>query len=377
MKRRQFIGGAAACCALASASLHAQPGVSDKELVLGQTGILSGPLGMTIKEFNAGAQLAFGQANEAGGAAGRLVRVVSLDDELKPERAVANYRRLIDEHRVFAFFGCVGSGTTAAAADLLKSSGVPSFGCYAVADSARQKVRGLAYSLRASSGREVQKIVQQLKTIGMSRIAAAGLDNAGGKEVLQLVENAAVTEGVTFAGGVAVKADGSDAAEAGQALAAMQPQAVLMYLSGGLPVALIKTMRQAGSATLFYGMSIVQGQVIAKALGASTRGVAIAQVMPYPWSDTDPEARTFARLAGRANVGISYSSFEGYLNARVMLEVLSRTGRNLTQPRLLATLQSLRMRLAGMDVDFTDPQAIAGSRFVELVMVAQDGRYVR
>jgi branched-chain amino acid transport system substrate-binding protein len=377
MKRRRFIGGAAACCTASIQPVRAEPGVSEREVVLGQTAILSGPLGAVIREFNAGAQLAFTQANESGGVAGRQVRLVSLDDELKPDLAVANYRRLMNERQVFAFFGCVGSGTTAAAAELLRSSSVPSVGCYAVADSARDKVRGTAFTVRASNEREVQKLVQQVKTMGMSRVAAVGLDNAGGREVMQTIKQEVLSQGLVFAGQATVKADGSDALLAGESLAETQPQAVLMYLSGALPVGVIRTLRNSGSAALFYGTSIVQGQVLAQQLGAGTRGVAIAQVMPYPWYGADPDLRAFARLAEAAGVGVNYTTVEGYLNARVMLESLARAGRALTRERLLAAVRSLRMRVAGMDIDFTDPRSLAGSRFVELVMVTPIGRYVR
>ncbi len=377
MKRRQMLGSAAAACGLAAGQLRAQPGVSDHEIVLGQTGILSGPLGAVIKEFNAGAQIAFSQANASGGVAGRAVRVVSLDDELKPDLAVANYRRLLSEHKVFAFFGCVGSGTTAAAADLLKSSGVPSVGCYAVADSARDKVKGQAFFVRASSGREAQKVMQQLKIIGLTRVAGAGLDNAGGKEVVQLIQQAAAAEGMTFVGGSLVKPDGSNAEEVGRTLAAARPQAVLMYLSGSLPASFIQGVRRSGSAAVFYGLSIVQGQVLAKALGERVRGIAIAQVTPYPWDRSNAEVVVFNRLADAARTEVNYTTFEGYLNARVMLEALARTGHNLTQGRLMATLRSLRMRVAGMDLDFSNPLTLAGSQFVELVLLRENGRFVR
>lgn len=377
MKRRQILGSVAAACSLAAGHLRAQSGVSDREIVLGQTGIISGPLGAVIKEFNTGAQIAFSQANANGGVAGRSVRVITLDDELKPEIAVTNYRRLLAEHRVFAFFGCVGSGTTAAAAEVLRNSGVPSVGCYAVADSAREKVKGQAFFVRASSGREAQKVMQQLKIIGLTRVAGAGLDNAGGKEVVQLIQQAAAAEGMTFVGGSLVKPDGSNALEAGRTLSAAKPQAVLMYLSGSLPASFIQGVRVNGSAAVFYGMSIVQGQVLAKALGEKVRGIAIAQVTPYPWDRANAEVVVFNRQAAEAGIEVNYTTFEGYLNARVMLEALSRTGRNLTQVRLMATLRSLRTRIAGMDVDFCNPLSLAGSKFVELVLLRENGRFVR
>ena len=61
-----------------------------------------------------GAQLAFDAVNGQGGVQGRKIRLVTIDDELAPPKAVANYKKLLDEG-VVAMFGCVGSGTTAAA----------------------------------------------------------------------------------------------------------------------------------------------------------------------------------------------------------------------------------------------------------------------
>src|SRR5690606_32354968 len=136
MHRRLFLAASAAATAglgpliSSSTALAAENGVSDGEIVLGHTGILSGPLGAPIQVVMAGAGLAFDAVNAQGGLAGRKIKLVSLDDELKPEKAVANYEKLLAEHRAFAFFGCVGSGTTAAAAKVLGRSGAPMVGGY-------------------------------------------------------------------------------------------------------------------------------------------------------------------------------------------------------------------------------------------------------
>src|SRR5262245_47503185 len=58
------------------------------DIVLGQSAVISGPLGVPIKALNAGAQLAFDAAHAAGGIHGRRVRLVTLDDELAPPKAV-------------------------------------------------------------------------------------------------------------------------------------------------------------------------------------------------------------------------------------------------------------------------------------------------
>lgn len=375
MKRRGLMLGAAAAT-LAAAAWPGSARSQGNEIVLGHTGILSGPLGSAVRTFVAGAALAFEQANTSGGIQGRRIRLVSLDDELKPDLAVANYRKLLDEHRVLACFGCVGSGTTAAAAPVLTDSGAPLVGPYAVADSARDRARGAIYCTRSSYGREAEVLVQHLTTLGITRIAAVVLANPGGKEVASQVEAALKRQGLELAGAIPVEGDGRDTAEAAASLAKVQPQAVIMYLGGTLPAQFMKATWAAGASPSFYGMSIVQGEVAARLLGDKTRGLAIAQITPYPWSQVEPVARDYRRLAEAAGTTVGYTSFEGYLSAQVMLEAMRRAGRDTTRAGLHAVLRNLRMRVAGMEIDFTGGQH-NGSRFVELVQVTHEGRYVR
>ena len=378
MQRRNFVA-ASAMVGLglgAARGAHAENGVTDGEIVLGQTGILSGQLGAPVKAVLAGANLAFEAVNAQGGVSGRKIRLVSLDDELVPAKAVANYEKLLGEHRAFAFFGCVGSGTTAAAARLLLESGAPLVGAYAVADSARDKVGGAGYFVRATFARETQALVQHLTTIGVTQIAVAALDNPGGAEVVKLAEAALASHQLKAVAAVAVKGDGSNAAAAGKTLADSKAQAVIMYLGGAGGGELMKSNWAAGGRHMFYGMSIVPGDVTAKVVGDQTNGLAISQVVPYPWGEVDAVAREFRQLAERAKVSIGYLGYEGYVNALVMIEALKRTGRELTRPRLHATLKGLKLRLASMDIDFTGGNN-TGSRFVEMVRVTKEGRFLR
>lgn len=65
---------AAAISLLLSAAAHAEPGVSDKEIVLGQSAALSGPAKELGSEMRSGALLYFDQVNAGGGIHGRCRR---------------------------------------------------------------------------------------------------------------------------------------------------------------------------------------------------------------------------------------------------------------------------------------------------------------
>jgi len=369
------LGGLGSIAAPALCRAQAAPAAAG-EIVLGQSAVVSGPLGVPIRALNAGAQLVFDGVNAAGGLDGRKLRLVTLDDELAPPKAVANYKKLLEEMQVLALFNCVGSGTTAAAAKVLQDSGAPSLGGYAVADSARQKTAGAGFFVRASTGREAEVLVRQLTTIGIEKIAVAHLDNPGGQEALTLVTQALQGHKLQPVASGGAKGDASNIAEVARKIAAAQPQAVIMYLGGMLPAELMRAVRSAGSSPMFYGMSIVSGEVVAKALGDASRGLAIAQVMPFPWSQVDNDVAQYQKAIAAAKQEPSYYSLEGWINAQVMIEAIRRTGRDLTRSRLFAALRTMRMRVAGLELDFSG-DGIAASRFVELVQVRHDGRFVR
>ncbi len=355
---------------------RAQAGVSDGVVLFGHTGIQSGPLGVPVKAVLAGAKLALDAANARGGVHGRRIELLVRDDELQPPKAAANAKALLQDDKVFGFFCNVGSGTNAAVAPLLASSGAPMVGGFAVADSVRDKLKGSAYVLRATSGRELQVLVQHIKTVGMTRLAMAQLDNPGGAEVAALFAAAVKEAGLTSAATVAMKIDGSNAEAAARELAASQAQAVLMYLSGSLTGGLMKACAAAEYRPGFFGLSIVPGEATAKMLGEKVRGLAIAQITPYPWSGSEAAANDYRTLAEKAGSPVGYLGYEGYLNALVLVEALQRTGRELTRERLHATLRGFKTRVAGMPVDFSGG-ATTGSRFVELVQVTAEGRFIR
>jgi len=376
MDRRQCLAAVGTTLGGFAGGARAVDGVGDKEIVLGQSAVLSGVLGAPVLALVAGAQAAFDAVNASGGVAGRQIRLLSLDDELAPPKAVANYRKLLDEHKVFALFACVGSGTTAAAAEVLRASDAVAVAGFAVADSAREKAGASAFFVRATTQREAEVLVRQLTTIGIDRIAVAHLANPGGEEALALLRRALAAQKLEPLAAAALAGDGSDLGAGARRLAAANPQAVIMYLGGRLPADLMSEMRRADSHAAFYGMSIVSGEVAAKVLGEKARGLAIAQVMPYPWRATSPEMQAYQRAVEHTQVGINYYTVEGWISAQVLIEALRRCGRELTRERLRSTLHALKTRIAGLDIDFTQGTN-TGSRFVELVQVRADGSFIR
>ncbi len=369
---------AAAISLLLSAAVLAEPGVSDKEIVLGQSAALSGPAKELGSEMRSGALLYFEQVNAGGGVHGRRIRLQTLDDGYEPERAAANTRKLIEEEKVLALFGYVGTPTSLAAQPLFTEAKVPFVGAFTGAQALREPFNRYVFNVRASYFDETEKIVEQLTTTGIKQIAVFYQNDAYGKAGLAGVERAMTKRGLKIAATATVERNTVDVAKAVAALSATRPDAIVMVSAYTSVAAFVKGMKKAGSAAQFHNVSFVGSRPLAAALGDEGVGVAIAQVVPFPWSGTLPVTREYqaqARAAGAKD--FSFTELEGYIAARVLVEGLKRAGRELTRERLVTALESLsRTDIGGFQVDYSSSNH-NGSTFVDLTIIGRGGKFLR
>ena len=73
----------------------------------------------------------------------------------------------------------------------------------------------------------------------------------------------------------------------------------------------------------------------------------------------------------------SFTSLEGFLSAKVLVEGLRRAGPALTRDKFITAMETMRdVDLGGFLVTFT-PTNHSGSRFVELTVIGKDERIIR
>ena len=380
MKRRDMVLGAAAGLAQAPVwsltTAAATPGVSSTEVLIGQTAVLSGPMSPGVLAAQGGSKLVFDAANAQGGIHGRQIRLVSLDDGLDPARAKENYEQLVLKQRVFACFGGIGNGTTQAGLPIMREYGVPLLGSYAVADSVRDQGKGVAYYTRASQLREAEVFVKHMQALGYERVAVVKFGTPAGnethKQLLALMDKAKLK----LVGTGDVLPNGSNAADVGKSLAALQANAIIMFVAGNLAATVMSAVWAAGATPSFYGSSILSSGVPPAILVGAGRSLAILQMAPYPWDLTNPEAQAYRAAAEAAKVPVGYASYSGYIEAKVLLEAIKQCGADPTRSKLHAVMRKLKMRVATQEIDFS-AGGHTGSRFVELVQLRADGKFVR
>lgn len=100
-------------------------GINDKEILLGEVLMLSGPAAFIGKSAYVGSKLAMDEINAAGGVLGRQIKVLYEDDGYVPSRSVSSMRKLIDVDKVFAITGTTGGSGVTAVMPVVADASVP------------------------------------------------------------------------------------------------------------------------------------------------------------------------------------------------------------------------------------------------------------
>ncbi|CAN5285635.1 hypothetical protein BH09PSE6_BH09PSE6_32270 [soil metagenome] len=278
---------------------------------------------------------------------------------------------------VFALFGYVGTPTSNAALPIFSEARVPFFAPVTGATSLREPFNRYVFNVRASYFDETDEIVGHLVTTGTRRIGVFYQNDAYGKSGLDGVTRALETRKLKVEGTATVDRNTVDVSRAVAALSKDGPDAIVMISAYSSCAAFVKGMRAAGYTGQFHNVSFVGSTALAEALGNDGVGVAISQVVPFPWAGASLVVREYQRaMTDAGNKEFNFSSLEGFIAAKVFTEGLRRAGRELSRERLIAALETLnRFDIGGMSITFT-PTNHNGSRFVDMTMIGSSGKFV-
>ena len=373
MMKRFLLGLAASLAATATLA----QGVSDTQIVLGQSVALSGPAEQLGKDMQLGATLYFEQVNARGGVNGRKIVLKTLDDGYEPGRAAENTKKLINEERVFALFGYVGTPTSQAALPIFTEARVPFVGPFTGAELLRTPFNRYIFNIRASYFDETEAIVQHLTAMSVDRIAVFYQNDAYGQAGLAGVERALKKRKLEVAAKGTVERNTVEVKAAVDTMVKAKPQAVVMISAYKSCAAFIKEMKKAGANPTFWNVSFVGSKALAKELGAEGRGVQISQVVPFPWDMTVPVVKEYRRAIDEAKGEVGFGTLEGFLAAKVMTEGLRRAGKNLTRESFIKAMESMTdYDAGGFKVNF-GPDDHNASSFVDLTIISKGERFVR
>ena len=331
-----------------------EDGVSDKEILIGMSNALNGPAMALGNGIKTGSSIYFNKVNLLGGIHGRRIKLISYDDGYEPEKAVSNTKKLIEDDKVFALFGYVGTPTSSAVMPIFSKAGVPYIAPFTGAEIFRNPVNKVLFNVRASYFDETETMVDHLtRDLGIRKIGvfvqADSFGDAGRAGVMRALKKrdlALTGDGKYIRNTVEVD-------EGLQSLKEANPQAVIMIGAYKPCAEFIKKAKSQGFKPKFLNISFVGTYALIQELGDVGDGVIVTQVVPNPIDSNLPIVKQYKEdmnIAGRGS--LDFTPLEGYIDAAVMTEALKKI-ETPTRQAFVSELEKMSSNIGGLNVSFS------------------------
>ncbi len=329
-------------------------------MMVAPTGHAAGPAGEVIKigmvndqtgankgsgrGMKVGVDAYFKAVNAKGGVNGKKVELVTIDDQMVTEKTVDGLLKLVDEQKVFAVVGSVGTSNCVASLPIVKEYKLPFINPRTGASELRAPVLKEVIHIRASYQQEVDKIVDQLVKQGAKRFAVFYQNDGLGTDILNSTENAVKRHGLS------VVSKGSferrtTAVTAGLAsIIAGKPDAIIVGAVYAPGAEFIKLARKEGVTAHLAACSFAGGSNLVKAVGPAAEGLMMTQVVPELDDLSLPITKECKEAIEKnpEDVGFNTVSMEGCMAAKSIVMALEKAGKAPTQAAFLQAYEGMK-----------------------------------
>lgn len=342
-------------------------GVTDDAITVGMSAAFSGPSRELGSRMKLGLDTAFAAINEAGGIAGRQVKLLALDDGYEGKRALANVQELISDRKVFAILGNVGTPTAKDALPYVLAHKVLFFGAFTGAGLLRKDPPDrYVFNYRASYEEETAKMISYL--VDVKKIPDRGIvvfaqndayGDAGYEGATKTLRRKAHSDDLLRVGYERNTVAVDDAVtkileyhnavlRQGDSVRAKHPvKAIVMVGTYKASARFIQKLRDKKLDPLFLNVSFVGSSSLAeelKELGPHDGpGVIVTQVVPSPDSGATGIIRYRDLLKKyHPDQQPDFVSLEGFIVGQLFIEGVRRTGRGLETEALIDALEQIQ-----------------------------------
>ncbi len=364
--------------ALVATAAQAEEGVTGDKIVFGQSAAFEGPASALGLGMRTGLMAAFQEANDAGGVKGRRLELVTYDDGYEPAKAINNTNKLINEDRVFALIGEVGTPTSKAVQPISTKAAVPFIGPFTGAGFLRNAAHGNIVNVRATYDQETEAWIEYLtKDLKISRIAILYQDDSFGRVGLSGVKKAMKKRGLELIAEGTYKRNTVAVKSALLTIRKAKPQAVVMVGAYKPCAAFIKLARKVKMNAKFVNISFVGSKALAKELGQDGEGVIVSQVVPLPSDTSLPVVAAYhkALKAHNPKAEPGFVSLEGYMVGRLVVQALAKIDGEITRKALMDTITKIgTFDLGGVTLTY-GPGDNQGMDRVYMTEIQADGSF--
>jgi branched-chain amino acid transport system substrate-binding protein len=282
--------------AAGSAAL-AQQGVSKDEIVIGSIQDLSGPIAGFGKQVRLGMLLRVDEINEQGGINGRKLKLIVEDSAYDPKKAVLAAQKLVNQDKIFAMIGHIGTAQNMAAMPVQFEKNVINFFPVTAAREMYEPFHRLKYSFASTYYEQMRTAAPKLyKEKNAKKACAIYQDDEFGLEVLRGAEAGLKQAGVEMAEKTSFKRGATDFSSQVARMKAAGCDFVVMGTIIRETIGTIGESRKTGFSPTFLGSSAAYTDLIHKLGGKAMDGLYATHTSQHPYlDDASPQVAFWAR----------------------------------------------------------------------------------
>jgi branched-chain amino acid transport system substrate-binding protein len=362
-----------------AAAQNSNQGVSKDEITLGSIQDLSGPIAGFGKQVRLGMLLRVEEINEQGGINGRKVKLIVEDSAYDPKKAVLAAQKLVNQDKIFAMVGHIGTAQNMAAMPVQFEKNVINFFPVTAAREMYDPWHRLKYSFAATYYDQMRTAVPKLvKDKGAKKVCTMYQDDEFGLEVMRGAEAGLKTINMELAEKTSYKRGATDFSSQ---IAKMKSAGCDMVVLGTIireTIGAIGEARKTGFSPTFIGSSAAYTDLIHKLGGKAMDGFYATHTAQHPYLDEASQPIRFwaNKYKTKFNEDPTVFSVYGYQLIDSFAAAARKAGPNLNTESFIKTMDTMTFPadIFGSPEAKFGPKKRLGNEFSRLSQIT-DGKW--
>jgi len=362
------------------AQAQATQGVTKNEVLVGTIQDLSGPIAAFGKETLNGMNMRIDEANAAGGAGGRKIRLIVEDSSYDTKKAVLAAHKLVENDKIFITVANIGTSLALTTMPIFTEGGVIHAFPLASARGLYDPPNPLAFAFTVPYYQQGRVIMKALTDMRADRKWCSLMqDDDLGSELMKGLESKAAELNRKIIEKTSYKRGATDFSSQVARLKSAGCDTVVVGTTLRETIGTLNEAKKIGFAPDFIGTAASYSHLVPKLGGAVTEGFMSSHASSQPYADDPSKALRDWFAAYKARYGEDpgqYAVF-GYASMDWVIKTLDKVGPNLTTQRFVETMETStfpRDKLGFDTMSFTRTKRL-GSEAVRISRI-QNGRWV-
>ncbi len=312
-----------------------------------------------------GANAYFNYANEVGLLPdGKNIKLLWYDDKYEPELTKENLIKLVEQNRLFALFGLVGTPTVKNILPELTKLEIPFIAPFTGASFLRNEKLSTFINFRSSYQEEIDKLVNYLnEKKGIEKFAVFYQNDTFGEEGYVSLIKSLRKKNLSIQGEGMYKRNTLSIRHAFLEIKSHNPEAIIMIGAYEANTHFIKKAKEDPSFkdVIFCNISFGDANEMVNELGEDTSNIIFSQVVPAYYDNTIRIVAEYRNIMKKyfPNEPLGFISLESFLAAKTTVEAIRSIEGNITQEKFLEAIKNLpNDTLQGIEIEYKNKQLL-------------------